>query len=234
MIFGKIERAMFPTVVRRAIWKRANAGRIERAYHSASATLDREGLARLAVKHAASPDTIGAGKYLFHEPWLRECVYRALRLDLDRSRPLRIMDMGTGTGYFLHVCRTLGHDARGIDLANEPIYNDTIPLLDLKRDIHRVSPATPLPPGDATYDLITAFMVTFNEVESDNEWGRAQWEVFLRNIMPRVAPGGRLAILFNYSIRNKRFYDSETAALFDAVPGCRASRRGDELIIQRQ
>jgi len=174
---------------------------------------------------------VGPNKYANFDYWLRESVVRALRLKLDRPPSLRVLDLGSGTGYFLLVCRTLGHDARGIDLEEVAVFNDMVALLGVSRQTHLVSPESPLPPGEERYDLITAFMVTFNGVEPDREWKREEWAVFLDNCLRRLTPGGRLFLSFNYSQRRGCFYDAETADLFDSLPGCRTRREGNEVLI---
>jgi ubiquinone/menaquinone biosynthesis C-methylase UbiE len=51
-----------------------------------------------------------------HERWLAE-----LRKYLPQDRPLRILDLGTGTGFFSLILAAEGHSLTGIDLTPEMI-----------------------------------------------------------------------------------------------------------------
>ena len=52
-----------------------------------------------------------------HERWLQElCRY------IPQGRPLRVLDLGTGTGFFAFVFAAEGHEATGIDQAGSENY----------------------------------------------------------------------------------------------------------------
>ena len=47
-------------------------------------------------------------------PGWRINLRRVRDLGLDLGGRKRVLDIGCGTGYFLYICRFLGHDALGI------------------------------------------------------------------------------------------------------------------------
>src|SRR5256885_11614156 len=51
--------------------------------------------------------------------WIDINVERAQDLWLDRAPPLRILDLGSGAGYFLHVCKYFGNDGLRFDICSE-------------------------------------------------------------------------------------------------------------------
>src|SRR2546430_17524642 len=53
--------------------------------------------------------------------WIDINVERAQDLWLDRAAPLRILDLGSGGGYLLHVCEYFGHDLLGFGIDSEPL-----------------------------------------------------------------------------------------------------------------
>src|SRR6478735_5135628 len=53
--------------------------------------------------------------YLDAKDWLRKFLQEILRLQLHTSPPKRILDLGTGPGYFIYVCRYLGHEVLGLE-----------------------------------------------------------------------------------------------------------------------
>src|SRR5437762_8127100 len=76
--------------------------------------------------------------------WIEINIERAQDLWLDRSPPLRIVDLGCGAGYFLYVCKYFGHDVLGFDTDNEALFRATTALLDVARVIGRIERQTPL------------------------------------------------------------------------------------------
>src|SRR4030095_14913690 len=60
-------------------------------------------------------------KYLELEKWMQINLRRVQDLGLDYGLRKRILDIGSGTGYFLHICRFLGHDVVGLDIDILPI-----------------------------------------------------------------------------------------------------------------
>ena len=56
--------------------------------------------------------------------WIGVHVAHAQDLWLDRTPPLRILDLGCGAGYFLYVCRFFGHEGIGVDTDEEPLFRD--------------------------------------------------------------------------------------------------------------
>src|ERR1700747_3418590 len=50
---------------------------------------------------------------------------------LQTSPPLQILDLGCGAGYFIYICRLLGHDGMGLDTDVKPLYDETLALLNV-------------------------------------------------------------------------------------------------------
>ena len=168
-------------------------------------------------------DPLDALKYLHTDYWLRENVIRAAGLELHRQRPLTILDLGTGSAMFPYVCSLLGHHVAGLDQPFESCRLDelrvysVIPTLlgvPVQRDaIKRFEPLSLA----GTYDLITAFMICFNEHRRPHEWQRAEWEFFLSDLCQYVSPGGRICLAFNPHAEKYgelKFYDAPIISLF--------------------
>lgn len=168
-------------------------------------------------------DELNALKYLDVELWLARNVRRCLDLRLDRSAPLAVLDIGTGSGLFPFVCNMMGHQAHGMD-QTPPNYNDSegmvyqlIPralgLRVINWDIRGYRPFQ----LEGSYDLITAFLICFNAHKQPGEWGRGEWEFFLDDICKRLNPGGRLHLSLNVNPERYgelQFYDRPTLELF--------------------
>ena len=68
-----------------------------------------------------------------HERWLAE-----FNRYIPHGRPLRVLDLGTGTGFFAFVFAAEGHEATGIDLTPDMIERakETVGILGLDASFH--------------------------------------------------------------------------------------------------
>src|SRR5256714_14849662 len=158
--------------------------------------------------------------------WIDINVERAQDLWLDRARPLRILDLGCGAGYFLYVCKRLGHHVLGFDTDSEPLFRATTELLDVQRVIGRIERQTPLPDLHQTFDLVTAHRICFHRigrVRDGVEWSTADWEFFINDIRTRfLNENGRLLLDFNprpdgssfFTPELRKFFQSQGARIF--------------------
>ena len=158
--------------------------------------------------------------------WIDINVERAQDLWLDRAKPLHILDLGCGAGYFLYVCKYFGHDVLGFDTDNEPLFRATIELLDVPRVIGRIERQTPLPDLHQTFDLVTAHRVCFHrigKVRDGIEWSSSDWKFFINDIRTRfLNEKGRLLLDLNprpdgssfYTPVLRKFFLSQGARIF--------------------
>ncbi len=197
--------------------------------------IDRPALAALAERHRAlAPTDVQWPKYFDAERWLRLNIRRAQDIGLDRGdRNLRILDLGSGAGYFLLVARELGHEGMGLDIGEPAFYGDIFDLFGLKRVVWRIEPRQPLPEfqmggtdgaGGARFDLVTAFSIAFNGHKSERLWGPAEWGFFLDDLRDRfLTPGGRIYLDMNPE-RDGSFMTPELREYF-VSRGARVDRR---------
>jgi SAM-dependent methyltransferase len=158
--------------------------------------------------------------------WIEINVERAQDLWLDRAKPLRILDLGSGAGYFLFVCKKFGHHVLGFDTDNEPLFRATIELLDVPRVIGRIERQTPLPDLHRTFDLVTAHRVCFHrigKVRDGVEWSTDDWKFFINDIRTRfLSENGRLLLDVNprpdgssfFTPKLRKFFLSQGARIF--------------------
>ena len=144
---------------------------------------DRETAQRYKVKYAIDKPGIKPEKYLDEEFWILENLFRAYQLCLHEGKSQKsILDIGTGTGYFPFICKYYGHRAEAVDLPNNEMYNEIIRALEIDRFDDKVewskSLLTP-----RKYDLITAFMICFNNHRRQDLWHIREWATFLNNLL---------------------------------------------------
>jgi SAM-dependent methyltransferase len=184
------------------------------------AILDRSELARLREQYPYRPNARKINAYENATYWIGINVERAQDLWLDRSPPLRILDLGCGAGYFLYVCRFFGHEGLGVDTDEEPLFRGTTELLNVRRVVSRIHPQVPLPELGEKFDLVTAHRVCFHRVARKangewSEWATADWKFFIDDIRARfLKPNGRLLLDFNPRPNGSSFFTSELHACF--------------------
>src|SRR5262249_1749441 len=117
-----------------------------------NASIDELQFRRVIARHR-TPDYRYA-KYFKKRTWLRSKIMRALEIGVDKMPPGAVLDLGCGPGYFLYVCKYLGHSVHGLDLADDPFFNDAIRLFGIARTDAEIRPYRPLPPIGRRFDLI--------------------------------------------------------------------------------
>jgi SAM-dependent methyltransferase len=162
------------------------------------AKLDREGLERIRAKYDVPGEKVMAPKYLDLAEWMPTNVKRVRDIRLFRAPPAqRVLDIGSGAGWFLFIVKCLGHEPLGLDIDVEPIYRETFALLGLPRVVHRIEPYQPLPNLGAPFDLIAAHMTCFNIRPDGTHWGPEEWGFFLSDLGKRLTPTGRVHLDLN-------------------------------------
>jgi SAM-dependent methyltransferase len=177
-----------------------------------------------------------APKYLALDYFVRDSTQRCYALGMfGDGKQKRILDLGCGPGYFLSACRALGHDVVGVDLADEPLYNDLIDFQGIPRILHAVTPDAPLPVLDGPVDIVSAFGVTFNFQggPGGGAWAADEWMRVLDAFIGATRPGGKVVIHFNREPLTGQLYPSGLRARLAEKDGITARFFGELLIIDR-
>lgn len=186
--------------------------------------IDRDGFAKLKARFGKLDDGLRPVKYLDLDEWMATNVKRVRDLRLKKAPPrLRILDVGCGTGYFLHIAHCLGHDVLGLDLDVEPIFTETLSLLGIPRTVHAIQAFQALPDLGDPFDLITAHMTCFNRRADGSHWGVEEWKFFLKDAESRLAPSGWIQLDLNI-LPDGRHMTPELRQFFIAR-GARIDRR---------
>ena len=179
--------------------------------------IDRKAWDDLRARYPQKPDAPRINRFSDVDHWLKINIERAQDLWLDRSPPLRILDLGCGPGYFLYVCKQLGHEGVGVDIDEQPLFRETTALLGVRRVIFRIEPQTPLPDLGGKFDLVTGHRVCFQKTVrwgtgpgEWHEWEPADWKFFLNDVRQNVLqPNGRILLDFNPRADGRSFFTPE-------------------------
>lgn len=181
-------------------------------------TLDRGQFEKLRDQYPYRPGSPRINRFEDVAYWIDINVERAQDLWLDRAPPLRILDIGSGAGYFLYVCKFFGHQVLGFDTDNEPLFRATTELLDVRRAIGRVERQTPLPNLHQTFDLVTAHRICFHrigKVRDGVEWSPADWAFFINDVRTNLLnERGHLLLDFNPRPDGSSFFTPELREFF--------------------
>src|SRR3954463_10876592 len=133
----KVEK-LFSFEVLESFWEHAG-----RALHPVNAkrilsTIDREKMSKLREQYPYKESSPRINRFEDADYWVDINVERAQDLWLHRSPRRGFLDLGCGAGFFLYVCRLLGHDPLGLDTDSEPLFRGTIELLNVRRVIARI------------------------------------------------------------------------------------------------
>lgn len=176
--------------------------------------MERRKLEAIVGRYEIEGASEGWSKYLELDQWIEVNLGRVRELSLDRGPRRRILDLGCGAGYFLAICQQLGHEVIGLDLDRVPMFREMTEALGVTRVVSRVQPFVPLPDLGARFDLITAFMICFNDHKSANLWGVEEWDFFLDDLARLLAPAGRVCLELNRE-SDGTHYTRELKELFE-------------------
>ena len=176
-------------------------------------TIDPAAFEQIRRRYAVANPGADWPKYLDLDRWIGVNVRRIRQLELDLARPKQILDLGCGAGYFLYIAQLLGHSGVGLDMDRLPMFREVTRLLSVRRVVQRIQPFRPLPNFGKKFDLITAFMICFNNHKMPGLWGVPEWEFFLNDLAKHLKSRGRIWLELNQEY-DGTFYTPELQKFF--------------------
>jgi SAM-dependent methyltransferase len=176
-------------------------------------TIDPAGFERIRQRYAVANPGADWPKYLDLDRWIEINIRRIRELELDLSRPKRILDLGCGAGYFLYIAQLLGHSGVGLDIDRVAMFQEITRLLGVRRLVQRIDAFRSLPDLGRKFDLITAFMICFNDHKMPGLWKVPEWEFFLDDLAKHLTSRGRVWLELNQEY-DGTFYTPELKEFF--------------------
>jgi SAM-dependent methyltransferase len=177
-------------------------------------TIDPAGFAQIRRRYLVADPGADWPKYLDLDRWIGVNIRRIRQLELDLARPIQILDLGCGAGYFLYIAQLLGHSGIGLDMDRLPMFREMTRLLGVRRVVQRIQGFRPLPNFGQKFDLITAFMICFNNHKMPGLWGVPEWEFFLDDLTQYLEPRGRIWLELNQEY-DETFYTPQLKEFFE-------------------
>jgi len=177
-------------------------------------TIDPKGFEQIRHRYAVADPGADWPKYLDLDRWIGVNIRRIRQLELDLARPKQILDLGCGAGYFLYIAQLLGHSGVGLDMDRLPMFREITRLLGVRRVVQQIQSFRPLPSFGQKFDIITAFMICFNNHKMPGLWGAREWEFFLDDLAKYLKPRGRVWLELNQEY-DGTFYTPELKEFFE-------------------
>tara|TARA_B100000963_G_C22539878_1_gene631665 strand:- start:113 stop:820 length:708 start_codon:yes stop_codon:yes gene_type:complete len=157
----------------------------------------------------------GYSKYLNIKPWIVDMLWRIYILKLDKRKNLNILDIGTGNGYFPYCCKYFNHQVESIDTDKNPLFNELINLLSIKRKTITIKKYQKLEPFNGKFDLITGFHIYFNGHRTTDLWGKDEWLFFLKDLKDNHCnTNAELFFILNKEHDTGLYYDNDLLKFF--------------------
>jgi SAM-dependent methyltransferase len=191
----KIRKLGEPLTYRRA-WRRVQRTFFPLPLAPLRAKIDQARLREIQQRYVGSTEEYA--KYADVDRWLRVNRERVQDLKLHRPRPMRILDLGCGGGFFLFILKSLGCSVIGLDTDEFPLFDDLLDLFGVPLVVWTITAFQRLPDFGQKFDWITAFSVKFNLYRpSQQRWGPAEWDFLLRDLQQHLAPTGKIFFALN-------------------------------------
>src|SRR5881394_4305515 len=117
-------------------------------------TIDGPNFQQIRQRYAVEDPGEDWPKYLDLDRWIEINIRRIREIELDLTRPKRILDLGCGAGYFLYIAQLLGHSGLGLDMDRLSMFREVTRLLGVRRIVQRIQAFRPLPDFGQKFDLI--------------------------------------------------------------------------------
>jgi SAM-dependent methyltransferase len=176
-------------------------------------TIDLVEFEQIRQRYAVANPGADWPKYLDLDRWIEINIRRIREIELDLSRPKHILDVGCGVGYFLYIAQLLGHRGIGLDMDRLAMFREITQLLGVRRVVQRIEAFRPLPDLGQKFDLITAFMICFNNHKMPDLWKVPEWDFFLDDLAKYLRPRGRVWLELNQEY-DGTFYTPELKEFF--------------------
>src|SRR5216117_2809721 len=151
-------------------------------------TIDPAAFEQIRRRYAVEDPGEDWPKYLDLDRWISINIRRIREIELDLARRKHILDLGCGAGYFLYIAQLLGHSGVRLDMDRLPMFREITRLLGVHRVVQQIQAFRPLPNFGEKFDVITAFMICFNNHKIPGLWGVPEWKFFLDDLAKHLKP----------------------------------------------
>lgn len=139
---------------------------------------------------------------------VRALLTTNILLEQDEVDKVRVLDVGSGSGWFVWALRTFGINADGLQPIGGYRKRYMTQLLNVEPVQHLISAHTPLPRPFCRYTLVTMFLICF-----DDGWDVEAWDYYLTDLACNFlthTPPGRALLMTQRAEAKKAKYPKTT------------------------
>tara|TARA_Y100000588_G_scaffold394656_2_gene516356 strand:+ start:825 stop:1847 length:1023 start_codon:yes stop_codon:yes gene_type:complete len=156
-------------------------------------------------------------KFLHPTHYFESKINLACMIGLNDSKPLNILDVGSGAGHFLCIAEFFGHNAMGLDLSDDELKKGDLPhpykamcdFFGVKREFGRIQSNGVIPQlENGPFNLVTAFLPGFNSHQNRDPWDNETWDTFFQGVSESwLSEGGRFFFQFIRGKMDEKSWD---------------------------
>lgn len=134
------------------------------------------------------------------EKYIQEKLSVAHYLNLHKTKGKKLLDIGTGAGWFPYICKLYGHTCIGTDILGRTDYDPAYKFLDILVIEELIYPHQPIQVQDK-FDYIVSLRSFFPNRPS--VWELNDWKYFFNDIEKNIKDNGGLYLGCNNGIRGR-------------------------------
>jgi len=139
------------------------------------------------------------------DKWIGEKLDVAHGLNLHQTNSTKkLLDIGTGAGWFPFICKLYGHNCIGTDISGRPEYDPVYEFFNIPFTEMLVHPFKSMPLTEK-YDYITAMRAFFPQ--RPRAWEKNEWQYFFKDARKHLNTDGALYISANSGSKHDKRYN---------------------------
>ena len=134
---------------------------------------------KIYKRYSKKKEMSGYIKYFDLPSNLARAFFYARLLNLHKLKNKKILDLGTGVGYFPYAVNFLGHDCVALDKNENKVYSSLRNLLNVNTINETIRPLRFIKIKEGLkFDLITSFQ-TLYDIYEEQMWNEESWNFFI-------------------------------------------------------
>ena len=140
------------------------------------------------------------------EKWIREKLGACYWMGINNQKTKkRIIDLGTGAGWMVYLCKQFGHESYGTDIQRRPEYEEGYKFLGIENnisgDLVYINKKLTI---EGKYDFITSFRSFIGQ--KPRAWEKDEWKFFLSDCRDHLNDGGHIYLSCNSGSKLDSYY----------------------------
>ena len=183
---------------------------------------------KIYKKYSKKKEMSGFMKYFDLPSNLARAFFYARVLNLHKQMNKKILDLGTGVGYFPFAVNFLGHNCVALDKKENKVYLSLRNLLNVNTINETIRPLKFIKiKGDFKFDLITSFQILY-DFDKEKMWNEKSWRFFIGMLRKNfLNPDGQIFLQMNTIYKKDLAQYKKNIKTFEILGGKKLRRDGE-------